>query len=133
MSSSFRYQSFVAVSGNLGGKALAFDDVLSSHEQEIYPITLLDENCVEFEFQTARNYYVDLRDVLLGFETETCQGLWLRNLQWQRSKKEHIEEAKVDEENTAETKSPVPLVTYVHNILHSVFSNVEMHINNQQV
>ena len=46
MSSNFRYQAFVAVSGNLGGKVPAVDDVLSSHEQEIYPTTSLDENCI---------------------------------------------------------------------------------------
>ena len=70
MSSNFRYQAFVAVSGNLGGKVPIVDDVLSSHEQEIYPTTLLDENCTEFEFQTDSNYYVDLRRNVLGFETE---------------------------------------------------------------
>ena len=32
MSSNFRYQPFLAVSGNLGGKVLVIDDVLSSHE-----------------------------------------------------------------------------------------------------
>ena len=56
----FRYQPFVAVSGNLGGKVSIVDDVLSSHEQGTYPTTSLDENCTEFEFQTDRNYYVDL-------------------------------------------------------------------------
>ena len=57
----FRYQSFVAVSGNLGGNIPIVDDRLSSHEQEIYANTSLDENCIEFEFQTDRNCYVDLR------------------------------------------------------------------------
>ena len=42
----FRYQPFVAVSGNLGGKVPIVDDVLPSHEQEIYPTTSLDENCI---------------------------------------------------------------------------------------
>ena len=56
-----RYQPFVAVSGNLGGKVPIVDDPLSSHEQEIYPTTSLDENCLEFEIQTDHNNYVDLR------------------------------------------------------------------------
>ena len=51
----------------------------------------------------------------------------------QRSKKEHKEEAKVDEEETAEEEAPVPLVTHVNNILHSIFSNVEVYINNQHI
>ena len=37
MSSYFRNQHFVAVSGNLGGNVPVADDVLSSHEQEIHP------------------------------------------------------------------------------------------------
>ena len=55
MSSNFRYQPFVAVSGNPGETVPVANDVLSSHEQEIYPTTSLDENCIEFEFQTDRN------------------------------------------------------------------------------
>ena len=56
----FRYQIFVAVSGNLGMKLPVVNDVLS-HEQEIYPTTSLDENSIEFEFQTDGNVYVDLQ------------------------------------------------------------------------
>ena len=74
----FRYQPFVAVSGNLGAKVPIVDDVLSSHEQEIYPTTSLAENCIEFEFQTDRNYYVDLREVFFGTEAQICQRTWLR-------------------------------------------------------
>ena len=48
-------------------------------------------------------------------------------------KKEHKEEAKVEEEETAEEDAPVPLVTHVTNLLHSIFSNVEVYINNQQI
>ena len=50
-----RYQTFVAVSGNPGVKVAVVDDVLSSHEQETHPTTSLDENSIEFEFQTDRN------------------------------------------------------------------------------
>ena len=32
-----------------------------------------------------------------------------------------------------EEEAPVPLVTHVNNILHSIFSNVEVYINNQQI
>ena len=70
----FRYQPFVAVSGNLGGKVSTVDDVLSSHEQEIYPTTSLDENCIEFEFQTDRNSYVDLRQSSLALKLNFVKG-----------------------------------------------------------
>ena len=74
MSSNFWYQSIVAVSGNLGGKVSVVDDVLSSHEQEIYPTTSLDENCIEFEFQTDRNYYVNLRQTYLVLKLKLVRG-----------------------------------------------------------
>ena len=44
MSNNFRYQPFVAVSGNLGGKFAVVGDVLLSHEQEIYPTNSQDKN-----------------------------------------------------------------------------------------
>ena len=47
-------------------------------------------------------------------------------------KKKHKEEAKAEEEETAEADDPIPFVTQVNNILHSLFSNVELYINNQQ-
>ena len=54
----FRYQPFVAVSGNVGGKVPIVDDVLSSHEQEFYPNTSLDENCMalKVKFVKGRAY-----------------------------------------------------------------------------
>ena len=74
MSSNFGYQLFVAVSGNLGGKVPVVDDVLSFHEQEIYPTTSLDGNCIEFEFQTDWNYYVDLRQRYLALKLKFVTG-----------------------------------------------------------
>ena len=129
----FRYQPFVAVSGNLGGKVTFVDDVLSSHEQEIYPTTSLDENCIEFEFQTDRNYFVDLRQTYLALKLKLVRGRGYETFNNKEVKKEHKEEEKAEEEETAEEEAPVPLVTYVNNILHSIFSNVELYINNQQI
>ena len=132
MSSNFRYQPFVTVSGNLGGKVPAVEDVLSSHEQEIYPTTFPDENCIEFEFRTDRNYYVDLRQTYLALKLKHVRGRGYETYNTKEVKKEHIEEAKAEEEETVEEEA-VPLVTHVNNILHSNFSNVEVYINNQQI
>ena len=126
MSSNFRYQTFVVVSGNLGGKVPVVDDVLSSHEQEISPTTSLDENCIEFEFQTDRNYYVDLRQKYLAFKLKLVRGRGYETYNTKEVKKEHKEETKAEEEETAEEEAPVPLVTHVNKILHSIFSNVEV-------
>ena len=75
MSSNFRYQLFVAVSGGLGGTIPVVDDVLSFHEQEIYPTISPDKNCIEFEFQTYRNYYIKLRQTYWALKLQLVRGL----------------------------------------------------------
>ena len=122
----------MAVSGNLGGKVPVVDDVLSSHEHELYPTTSLDENCVEFEFQTDRNYYIHLRQTFLALKLKLVKGRGYETYNIKEVKKEHKEEAKAEEEETVE-EEPVPLVTHVNNVLQSFFSNVEVYINNQQI
>ena len=74
MSSSFRFQPFVAGSRKPGGKIPVIDDVLSFHEEEIYPTTSLDEYCIVFEFQTDRNYYVGLRRTYLALKLKLVGG-----------------------------------------------------------
>ena len=94
MSNNFRYQPFVAVSGNLGGRVPIVDDVLSSHEQEIYPTTSLDENCIEFEIQTGRNYYVDLRQSFLALKLKFVKGRGYDTFE-SKEKKEDTDESVV--------------------------------------
>ena len=56
------------------------------------------------------------------------------NYNTKKNKIEHKEETKADEEETAEEhEAPVPLVTQVNNILHSINSNVEVYISSQQL
>ena len=121
----------MAVSGNLGGKVPLVDDVLSSHEQEIYPTTSLYENCIVFEFQTHPNYYVDLKQTYLALKLKLVRGCGYEAYNSKETEKEHKEERKTEDEETA-GEAPVPLVTHVNNILHSIFSNVEVYNNNQQ-
>ena len=133
MSTNFLYQLFVAVSGSLGGKNPVVDDVLSSQEQEIYPTTSLGERCIDFEFQTDRNYYVDSRQTYLALKLKLVRGCGYETYITKEVKKEHKQEAKAEDEETAEKEALVPLVTHVKNILHLIFSNVEVYINNQQI
>ena len=135
MSNNFRYQPFVAVSENLGGKVPIVDDILSSHEQEIYPTTSLDENCIEFEFQTDRNYYVDLRQSFLALKLKFVKGCGYDTYESKEKKKEHKDESAVFTETGTDDEEgeEVARVTYVNNIMHSIFSNVEVHFNNQQI
>ena len=131
----FRYQPFAAVSGNLAGKVPIVDDVLSSHEQEIYPTTSLDQNCIVFEFQADRNYYVDLRQSFLALKLKFVKGRGYDTYESKQKKKEQKDESVVfiqtgsDEEEQEE----VARVTYVNNIMHSIISNVGVYINNQQI
>ena len=91
----FRYQLFVAVSGNLGRKVPIVDDVLSSHKQKTYPTTSLDENCIEFEFQTDRSYYVDLRQSFLALKLKFVKGHGYDTYESKGKKKEHKDESVV--------------------------------------
>ena len=130
----FRYQPCVAVSGNLGGKVPIVDDVVSSHEQEIYPTTSLDENCIEFEFQTGGNYYVHLRQSFLALKLKFVRGRGYDTFESKEKKKEHKDDSVVfTETGTDDEEEEVARVTYVSNITHSTFSNVEVYINNQQI
>ena len=131
----FRYQPFVAVCGNLGGKVPIVHDVLSAHEQEIYPTTSLDENCIEFEFQTDRNYYVDLRQSFLALKLKFVKGRGYDTYESKEKKKEHKDESAVFTETGTDDgeEEEVARVTYVNNIMHSIFSNAEVYINNQQI
>ena len=74
MSSNIPYQFFAAVSGNVGEKVPVVDDVLLSHEQEICFTTSVDRSCMDFEFQTDRNYYVDVRQTFLALKLKFVKG-----------------------------------------------------------
>ena len=134
MSRNFRYQPFVAVSGNIGGKVPVVDDVLSSHEQEIYPTTSFDGNCIEFEVETDRNYYVDLRQSFLALKLKFVKRRVYDTYESKEKKKEHKDESVVFTETVSDDEEEeVARVTNVNNIMHSKFSNVEVSINNQQI
>ena len=68
MSSNFRYRPFVVVSGSHGWNFPIVDNVPSFHEQDVYPITSLDEKCIGFENQTDQNHYVILRQTYLDLK-----------------------------------------------------------------
>ena len=133
----FRYQCFVTVSGNPGVKVPVVDDVLSSHEQEIYPTTSLDENSIEFEFQTDRNVNVDLRLTYRALKIKLVKGRGFDTYKT-TEKKEHKDDAVFtetgdDDVECIEEDEGVPHITHVNNILLPIFSNAELYINNHQI
>ena len=133
----FRYQPFIAVSGSDNSKVPVVDDVLSSHEQQIYPTTSLDENSIEFEFQTDRNNYIDLRQTYLSLVLKLVKHRGFDTYETTEVVKEHKDDTETtedsDEDSDDESVEPVMPVTHVNNIMHSIFSNVEVYINNQQI
>ena len=122
----------------LEGKVPIVDVVLSSHEQKIYPTTSLDENCIKFEFQTDRNYYDDLRQFFLALKLKFVKGRGYDTYESKEKKKEHKDESVVfngtgtSDDEEEEEEEEVARVTYVNKIFHSIRSNVEVYINNQQ-
>ena len=134
----FRYQPFAAVSGNPGVKDPVVDDLLSSHEQKIYSTTSLDENSIEFEFQADRNVYMDLRQTYLALKMKLVKARCFDTYKTTEKKKEHKDvtflfETGDDDVEFIEEDEGVPQITHVNNILHSIFSNAELYINNHQI
>ena len=107
---------------------------MSSHEQKIYATTSLDGNCIDFEFQTDRNYYVDLRHSFLALKLNFVKGRGYDTYESKEKKKEHNEESVVfTGKGSDDDEEEVVRVTYLNNIMHSIFSNVEVYIINQQI
>ena len=74
-----------------------------------------------------------MRQTYLPLKLKLVRGRGYETYNTKEVKKEHKEEAKAEEEETVEEDAPVPLVTHLNNILHSIFSNVEVYINNQKI
>ena len=81
-----------------------------------------------------RKHYVDLRHTYLALQLNFVKGPGYKTYSRKDIEQEHKEAAKVDEETTKEEKqeAPVPLATHSNNISHSLFSNAEVYINNEQ-
>ena len=128
----------MAVSVNLEEKVPIVDDGLSSLEQKIYPTTLLDGNCLWFELQADRNFYADLRQTFSSLKLKTNEVRSNEPYNHNECKKEQGDESKeAAAEDTAfeekEEDPPAPLATHVRYVIHSIFPNVEVYINNQRI
>ena len=119
-------------------KVPVVDVVLFSHEQEIHPTKSLDENSIEFEIQTNRNVYVDLRQTYLALKNKLVKGRGFDTYKQTEKKKEHKKTLFLLKQvmmtlNFLEEDEGVPHFIHVNNILHSIFSNAELCINNHQI
>ena len=127
-----QHQLFPLFCGILGMKALVVG-VFLSWEQEFHPTTSLDENSIKFGNQTDRNFYVDLRQIYFVLKLKFVKGRGYETYKTKKKLKKEQKEAKANEETEDEQEVPVPLVTNLNNCLHSIFSNVEVYINCQQI
>ena len=87
-------------------------------------------------FSNDRNYYVDLRQSFLALKLKLIKGRGYDTFESKEKKKEHKDDSAVFTEtgrDDDEEEEEVARVTYVNNIMHSIFSNVEVYINNQQI
>ena len=74
-----------------------------------------------------------MRETYLALKLKLVRGRGYETYSTKEVQKEHKEEAKPEEEERAVEDAPVRLVTHVNNILHSICSNHELYINNQQI
>ena len=70
--SHFRYGTFTSSSLENSDKVPVLATIISSYSQEVFPSNSMDESSIEFEFETDRNLYLDMRDT-------RCKGCWNKN------------------------------------------------------
>ena len=119
-SRTFKY--ILRVFGIFGRKPLKVDDVLSSHEQKVYPTIWIDRNCIDIEFQKDQNYCVESRQSYTTSELKLVRSHDYETYNSKNIQKGHKEETKKtagDEE--MEEDAPVPLVTPVNNTCTQFF------------
>ena len=124
--SNFRYGHFTNSCLEIFDKIHVLEPIESSHVQEVYPSTSLDESSIEFEFETDRSIYLDMRDIHLQIKVGLQKGRLFDDFM------------KKDEQGKADmgmsfTDDDLHYLTHVNNLLHSLFSNCEVYLNNQQV
>ena len=124
--SNFRYGHFTNSCSEIFDKIPVLEPIESSHVQEVYPSTSLDESSIEFEFETDRSIYLDMRDIHLQIKVGLQKGRLFDDFM---KKDEH---GKADM-GMSFTDDDLHYLTHVNNLLHSLFSNCEVYLNNQQV
>ena len=122
----FRYGHFTNSCSEIFDKIPVLESIESSHVQEVYPSNSLEESSIEFEFETNGSIYFDMRDIHLQLRV----GLQKRRLFDDFMKKD--EHGKADM-GMSFTDDDLHYLTHVNSLLHSLFSNCEVHLNNQQV
>ena len=69
----------------------------------------------------------------MAFKLKFGKGRGYDTYKSKEKKKEHKDESVVFTETSDDEEEEVARATYVNNIMHSIFSNVEVYSNNQQI
>ena len=99
------------------------EPIESSHDQENYPISSFDESSIEIEFATDRIMYRDLIDIQLQIKVGLKKGRLFDDFMKKN------EQRKTDI-GMSFTDDDLHYLTHVNNLLHSLFLNCEVYLNN---
>ena len=131
MSNNFRYQLFVEVSANLRREVPVVDNVLSSHEQKIYP-SIDSMKTAEFNFQRDWSNYVDLRPMSSAVKLKLVTEFLLK-----RKVKKGIKRYQKKLKWTKKCDEILQLLWFLISknlsFVLQYFSNGDVYINNQQI
>ena len=72
--SHFWYGVFTNSSLEIFDKVPVLETIMSSYTQKVFPINSVDESSIEFEFETDRNIYLDMRDTYLSLKLQLFKG-----------------------------------------------------------
>ena len=72
-SSHFRYGAFTNSSLEIFDKVPVLETIMS-YTQEVFPSTSPDESSIEFELETDRNLYLNMRDTHLSLKLQLFKG-----------------------------------------------------------
>ena len=125
-SSLCQYGAFTNFSLEIFDKVPVLETIMSSYAQEVFPSTSLDESSFEFEFEKDRNLYLYMRDSHLSFKLQLFNERLFDA--FKREKVEHKAKSADDAD-----EEPESYLTYVSNLLNSLFSNCEIYFNNTMV
>ena len=102
----------------------SLETFISSSIQEVFPSTSLEESSIEYEFETDRNLYMDMRDTHLILKLQLFNERLFEA--FKKEKAEHKAKSEDDSDEEPQTYS-----TYVSNLLHSQFSNLKFLLTKQ--
>ena len=124
--SNFHYGHFTNSCLEIFDKIPVLEPIKSSPVQEVHPSTSLDESSIEFEFETDRSIYFEMRDIHLQIKVGLQKGKLFDDFM---KKDEHGKAIM----GMSFTDDDLHYLTHVNSLLHSLFSNREVYLNNQQV